>query len=1395
MAKGNISSRLAFTIAILLWVVNAHAQTVLSLDFNNRGASGGPWQNGNTQGSASVLPGDELWNNFAGPNVLQPLAPQHVNGQDLPPIGYSIVRSQLGDWTSGTPQPGLFPDLAQTGAVIGLNTTTPNAGFMASAVSVDPANPYPVDFWSAQVALQPGSHEVGVTVDDLAAFYDHNDLAEARFSLYWKIERLEPLPGGGYQLAAGGTVLSAAAGYNSHLLTLNYATADPTAVRTTFQVTQAGTYRLVLQVQYEIEDRNNLNPGFICDPATTPRICGTTAYVGIDDVYITTFPCVLPQVDNIYACQGSVPNFLVKNLTQGTTYKWYDAQQVLLGTGNQFPVPANVPASGNPVLFYVQATGSSCPSAPLIPIYATIYPNSRQLLSLDFNNRGASGGPWQNGNTQGSASVLPGDELWNNFAGPNVLQPLAPQHVNGQDLPPIGYSIVRSQLGDWTSGTPQPGLFPDLAQTGAVIGLNTTTPNAGFMASAVSVDPANPYPVDFWSAQVALQPGSHEVGVTVDDLAAFYDHNDLAEARFSLYWKIERLEPLPGGGYQLAAGGTVLSAAAGYNSHLLTLNYATADPTAVRTTFQVTQAGTYRLVLQVQYEIEDRNNLNPGFICDPATTPRICGTTAYVGIDDVYITALGCQVPQPQVSIYACGPGDAKLAIVSPVTGWQYQWYHGVSSSTNAPVPIQGTTGKGAIYWAPLPAGAGNLPYTDNDYYVTAQMPNGATSPYTRVAVTWYPAVVVPVITAEYPILLVGHSAALSITAPQSGILYSWTGPGLPYLPRGSSVTGTPTVAGTTTYSVAGTGAGGCHAEASITLPVFTLTASDQIACAPTAIPIQLAALPTAGYEYRWYDTATGGTPLASSPAYSASYAAGNRTLYVCIANTATNGESERLPILLTWRPAPANPLASGFSPALVTRGNPVTLPGFTPIPGYTYTWDWNDGTLSTPPPHTYETAGIYTVSVTVTDNSAQACAASYSVPLRITDILCETYLPAQGVQLTQNPGNGTFVFTSACAEARIVFDCISGKPAPQLDRLAVSATAQALQPAVVPAEDGYGVTIQNLGTNPFLVGAGYQQPAAGYTWSTLTTDGANYQAGRFTPRPFTWELSARNRTRAWVPAGRATRYTPNGETVEEENALGIPSAIHMGYRGRALPYITAQNATYTSVAFESFESTDSPSKFEDGTIIGQGTIDATYSHAGRHSLRLPGVGTPLNLPLVAGLPAAWVRGGVRLLVWVRVTDSSTPALPLGTAAWVGTGAFPLFTEVVCTGGTGNTSATADLQLVGQSGEWSLCQVTIAGTTLQAMASAATTQVRIGWRDAARAVWVDDVRLQPADAQATAYVYDPDNLRLLASFDDQHFGLYYQYDSEGRLVRKQVETERGRKTVQETLYNTPKKNK
>ncbi|WP_460616133.1 Ig-like domain-containing protein [Hymenobacter segetis] len=794
-----------------------------------------------------------------------------------------------------------------------------------------------------------------------------------------------------------------------------------------------------------------------------------------------------------------------------------------------------------------------------------------------------------------------------------------------------------------------------------------------------------------------------------------------------------------------------------------------------------------------------------------ATAPSGCSA-----ISSLSLVSFPLDVP----SVSACGTVAIPLQIPASYpalpSGYQYQWYDGTGTA-------QGTSYTATYTAATHSSGTRTVE-------VSIVGPSGtvtnAESERLAIQLTWNPEVIVPVITATPPIALSGQTVAIAVSSSQANVRYDWTGPAIITTPpTGNQITSGPLTANSATFIATGIGLGACHAESvPLTLPIFPLVVNDQVACAPTTITIQLATLAVAGYEYRWYTAVTGGQRLtASGTSYDALYSAagvtGNRTIYVCIANTSSNAESDRLAIQLTWHPVPPNPVSGGFTPTPIVRGTPVTPVTYSPVTtSYTYVWDWKDNTAPSPPPHTYTVAGNYRVELLVTDNSPQACATTYYFDLKVTDLLCETYLPAQGMQLAQNPINGTFTFISTCApttgttpratygEARIVFDCLSGMPTPELfdPRQAVAASAQSLQPAVVPADGSYGVTTQALTNNPFLSGAGYLQPQAGYSWSSPLSRDVNKSSGRFTPRPFAWELSAPNRMRSWVPAGQATRYTPNGDGVEETNALGTPSAVRLGYRGRALPYITAQNATYASLVFESFESAYEASTvaaFEDGTPIGQAPTGLTdiCAHAGRRSLLLPAAGQ--SLPAVAGLPADWTRSGLRLLVWVRVAAGASAAVTAPALAttswWAGTGTFPLYAEVVSAGTTSRTSGRVALELVGQSGEWSLCQVTIPGTFLRSAAATAptSTTVRLGWTgngSSSYTVWIDDVRLQPSDAQATAYVYDPASLRLLASFDDQHFGMYYQYDTEGRLVRKIVETERGRKTVQETLYSTPK---
>ena len=66
----------------------------------------------------------------------------------------------------------------------------------------------------------------------------------------------------------------------------------------------------------------------------------------------------------------------------------------------------------------------------------------------------------------------------------------------------------------------------------------------------------------------------------------------------------------------------------------------------------------------------------------------------------------------------------------------------------------------------------------------------------------------------------------------------------------------------------------------------------------------------------------------------------------------------------------------------------------------------------------------------------------------------------------------------------------------------------------------------------------------------------------------------------------------------------------------------------------------------------------------------------------------------------------------------------------------------------------------------------------------------DDIRVFPFDGSMKSYVYDPVSQKLLAELDENNYATFYEYDQEGNLVRVKKETERGIKTIKESMSNT-----
>lgn len=240
------------------------------------------------------------------------------------------------------------------------------------------------------------------------------------------------------------------------------------------------------------------------------------------------------------------------------------------------------------------------------------------------------------------------------------------------------------------------------------------------------------------------------------------------------------------------------------------------------------------------------------------------------------------------------------------------------------------------------------------------------------------------------------------------------------------------------------------------------------------------------------------------------------------------------------------------------------------------------------------------------------------------------------------------------------------------------------------------------------------------------------------------------NDPRYWVRANEITKYSTNGLALEEKNALGIYSAALLGHNDY-VPILNVVNAKKENVYFESFEETSLATTTQ-------------IAHTGEASMRI--VGTSTLFPNTIWTQEMVDRGAL-LKVWIHADDYDMDAI---LSMQLGGQNF-------------------DSKYVAKSGEWALHHINIPENAIT-FSNGLSGILQNG---SSGDLYVDDIKIQPYDSEMKCYVYEKETLRLLAEFDDNHFALLYQYNEEGKLVRKIIETERGIKTIQETQYHTPLK--
>ncbi len=263
-----------------------------------------------------------------------------------------------------------------------------------------------------------------------------------------------------------------------------------------------------------------------------------------------------------------------------------------------------------------------------------------------------------------------------------------------------------------------------------------------------------------------------------------------------------------------------------------------------------------------------------------------------------------------------------------------------------------------------------------------------------------------------------------------------------------------------------------------------------------------------------------------------------------------------------------------------------------------------------------------------------------------------------------------------------------------------------------------------------------------------------------------------------WDKTSSITKYSPHGFAIQEENINGIPSSAKYGYNGM-LPYMSTQNGTDSATRFESFENMYPigyayPSALNYEYFAGNFTTNYTQNegHTGRKSFKNSAT-SQLKFEDV------YDRTGKGHIVrfWAKINSQSDS------------------TKVATKYRVKADGTSIPVRYVGRSGNgaWVLYEARYTGKSPKVPKDKVTFEFLFSTSDPEDYVYIDDVKIQPMESKASTYVYDNRTFRLWAAFDDDHFPTIYQYNAEGKLIRKKKETIQGTRTVEEAQYHIPPK--
>ncbi|TWF45399.1 hypothetical protein FHW36_1011329 [Chitinophaga polysaccharea] len=362
---------------------------------------------------------------------------------------------------------------------------------------------------------------------------------------------------------------------------------------------------------------------------------------------------------------------------------------------------------------------------------------------------------------------------------------------------------------------------------------------------------------------------------------------------------------------------------------------------------------------------------------------------------------------------------------------------------------------------------------------------------------------------------------------------------------------------------------------------------------------------------------------------------------------------------------------------------------------------------------------------------------------------------------------------------------------------------------------------VLDTAVNPYSLGiAGNWRPYRTYTYygqrkdSMVSMEADIRSAGTFAAFAPFWNRQADSTLKpaydsnTWVWNAQTTLFNVKGLELENKDPLGRYNSGLYGY-DNALPVAVIQNGRYRESIFEGFEdyyfsnnqidtACSSSRNFDFSPY--KSNLDTTMVHTGRYALKVAAgqaaaVGTLVvtddqenfDFTIKTGSLACGVSGvalksiradgkvilpsfspfaGKRMLVgaWIKEANNCSCSTYVNNNVTVKTG-------------TSNIVGKPSGNIIEG---WQRIEMVVD------IPSGATTFTITLNATGSTAVYFDDIRVHPFNANMKSFVYDPVSLRLMGELDENNYATFYEYDDDGTLVRLKKETERGIKTIKET---------